>query len=700
MKQISLLILFILLICCKEVVVENPQEAPQGFAELDTTDWFSAISPEGMIYRIRLIKNIPEQSLEFWAEALTNHLQNEGYAAITTGNEFYTDESFGLYSEWNVPYNKDTYKYLSGILVSEKSIAVIEAAADHVIYNLHREALLKNLKTIEINDTVAIEITRQDVLSGNANVVRTINANAVRSITATAQNEARSLSSSSGCFLPDTLILTEDGKTPIASVWPGTSVPSFDPVSGIWSRQKVKRNVSLSYSGDIITIGIGGEEIEVTGNHPFLVSDGKDLEFRLLPDELPPSESVSPVSGRWVEARDLQKGDNLLSLDRNSLGIDYISTRIETRQVSFLAITGPHTYAVEGPGLIVHNAGEQEEVKGELFESYREVNEHEIATPAAVAVRLPTETQNERIRVYSGACNLRLDNVEQAKRDIALLADNAGGFVEHSSDQGIVIRLPAVSFRIVFDQILELGEILHKAIETYDVTDQYSDPEGRLIVAIKARDRLYTLLKRVEDVKERLEILKKIRTYSETIEKLELSFQVLEQRVAMSRITVDLTSRLEEKVTTVKSIPFQWIDRLRPHSVSTKSLGDNISVTLPDDIAVFQNVGVLRAEAANGTRIRIGSEKNNPRGDSLFWQQALLFHLKYRYKNAEEITKDSIKLVLFSSKDKNPFYYLVGAIPLEREPSLIVFEVYFPNQEALERHLSDLIESFQQVKIL
>jgi Domain of unknown function (DUF4349) len=692
MKRFSLLILIVLLIGSKKLEVEIPHEPPRGFAELQTTDWFSAMSPEGMIFRIRLIKNLPVQDLQFWSEALTTHLLNEGYVSISTENEFNTAQNTGLFSEWTVPFKNDTYKYLSGVMVSDNSIAVIEAAADHSIYNQHRESIVKNLETIKINDSLAIEITSINVMSSQGNIIR--------QTTTAAQSEARAASNRSGCFLPGTLILTEDGLIPIENIWPGTIVSSYDPLTDILSLQKVKRNVSLEYSGDIITIGTSDYVIHVTANHPFLISDESEIGFRLLPDELSPSESLSPITGRWVDAGELQPGDILLTNNGHEQKIINIASRIETTQVSYLAVTGSHTYAIEEAGIVVHNAGQEEAAKGELYESYREVNEQEVRTPSAVAVRLPSEKQNERIRVYSGACNLIIDSVEQTKREISLMAENAGGFVEHSSDQGIVVRIPAESFRVIFNRILDLGEVLHKAIETYDVTDQYSDPEGRLVVAIKARDRLYTLLKRVEDVKERLEILKRIRVYTETIEKLELLSQVLEKRVAMSRITVDLSPRLDQTIIIDKSIPFPWIENLRPLSVTTRGLDDRIKISLPDNIAVFQKQGVLRAESANGTRIRIGTVSNNPRGDSLFWQKSLLYHLKSRYKNAEEVSGDIVKMALFTSKDSNPFYYLVGTLPFDKDSSLIAIEVYFPDQEALERHLSDLLESFQKVEIL
>lgn len=274
------------------------------------------------------------------------------------------------------------------------------------------------------------------------------------------------------------------------------------------------------------------------------------------------------------------------------------------------------------------------------------------------------------------------------------MAQKLGGYVERSSDNGIVIRVPAAVFRQTFEDILGLGDVLYRAIETYDVTDSFSDPRGRLAVAIKARDRLYALLPRGRNARERLEILQKIREYTDTIQRLELSLQVLEQRIALSRITIELRPRLDEVETAAKPIPFTWIDRLSPIHASTADLDGKATVVLPDDLAVFRERGALRAEAADGTSIRIGTTPNDPRGDSAFWQQALLVHLKPRYQKAEAIDSGPLKAVLFTSRDRKPFLYLVAGLPLKDAGSLVVFEVYFPDEAARARHMDGLLASF------
>lgn len=683
--------LLLALFSCKEILVETPD----GFAPLEVQDQYAAMSPEGMIYRVRVMKNQPKQNHEFWSEALRNHLEKEGYLRVSSGNEFQAGSLNGSFSEWTLPYGDDTYKYLTAILVAEDTLAVAEASGRHEEYGRHRSAILDSLETIDFRDVEASDIDTWASYSQAA-------AAGASTAPGSSRGEKPAAAEKGGCFLAGTPVVTEDGLIPIEAVWPGTSLRVYDPVADRWGKRQVVRTIGLAYSGDVVAVETGSKTIKVTGHHPFLVADGRRLKHRPLPGELSAQESLSPRACRWVEARDLRRGDTLVSLYGDLHGaplkVDAVSRRHAAARVFHLSVSGPHTYAVEHAGSVVHNGGEQEAYKAPV-ESERAAREREIIGSGAITASLPTDARSERIRVYSGACSLMIDRVEPVKRQIADMAEEAGGYVEESSGERIIIRVPAGEFRNVFDEILDLGEVLYKAIETYDVTDKFTDSSGRLAVAMRARDRLYVLLNRIEDAKERLEILKKIREYTEIIERLELSSEVLEKRIAMSRITVELHSRLKEAETIERPVPFPWIERLHPLYETTNGLAGKAEVPVPDDVAVFEQKGVLRAEAADGTRIRLGTVKNDPRGDSLFWQRALSYHLGPRYRKAETIDLDPVSLVLFTSKKTDPYYYLVGAMPLQEEPTLVVFEAYFPDEQALEQHYQDILEAFGEVQI-
>ncbi len=57
----------------------------------------------------------------------------------------------------------------------------------------------------------------------------------------------------------------------------------------------------------------GDDAIEATGNHPFWVVAGPGLDSRPDAADVYENERDATERGRWVEARDLQVGDELSS---------------------------------------------------------------------------------------------------------------------------------------------------------------------------------------------------------------------------------------------------------------------------------------------------------------------------------------------------------------------------------------------------
>src|SRR4051812_32282549 len=53
--------------------------APQGFAEYDHGSGFRAVSADGVMYRVRSVKNEPKAELPFWREALKKRMLDAGY---------------------------------------------------------------------------------------------------------------------------------------------------------------------------------------------------------------------------------------------------------------------------------------------------------------------------------------------------------------------------------------------------------------------------------------------------------------------------------------------------------------------------------------------------------------------------------------------------------------------------------------------
>jgi hypothetical protein len=317
------------------------------------------------------------------------------------------------------------------------------------------------------------------------------------------------------------------------------------------------------------------------------------------------------------------------------------------------------------------------------------------AAPTAAALLAPAAAER-RVRIYSGWCQLTVEEPEQAKKELEELARSSGGYVESAAGQTVTIRIPAERFREVFASVLKLGDVVRKAIETYDVTDTLTDQQARLGLAERARERLYLLLERTSDVKERLAILREIRRLTEEIESIRASLETLKAQIAMSRITAELIPRRPEGELRREGIPFPWIAGLNPLYPSLRGRPRRLALSLGEDFAVFEKEKGFRAESPEGTRVRLGTTPNRPKGDAVFWQKALAFHLGPQYRQAEPLEAGAFRAVLFTSKDSKPYSYLVAVAVRGRQ--LIVGEAFFPDPEAANRRRDGVLAALSELK--
>lgn len=141
-------VILLLAASCSRIRVEPPD----GFAEYKTRGlWgprvYRAVSPEGMLFKARSVRNYPSKDLDFWKEALFSHLEKEGYRPAGQAEVFQASGD-GVLFEWAVPYGQEDYIYLTAIVPSRRRIVVVEAGAEYGIYREYREAILNSLKTI------------------------------------------------------------------------------------------------------------------------------------------------------------------------------------------------------------------------------------------------------------------------------------------------------------------------------------------------------------------------------------------------------------------------------------------------------------------------------------------------------------------------------------------------------------------------
>lgn len=294
----------------------------------------------------------------------------------------------------------------------------------------------------------------------------------------------------------------------------------------------------------------------------------------------------------------------------------------------------------------------------------------------------PEQPVPERKRVYNGSAGLVVDSTEETRVFLEELAVDSGGYVESSYATYVVIRVPVEKFSRVFETVLDLGRLEFSRIETIDVTEAFADLERLLSTARETRERLYVLLERSTDPAERARILREIGRLTEEITSLEQQMELMELRISMSRITVQLIPRTPVN-TSKEDIPFRWIAYLDPLTPAGSRIRAKVDLEMGPEWAVFSKDAVYMAENGERSHISISTIENSPRGDADFWGRALAHHLAPYYAEVEEkqiaFGNSVVHGVELTSKDREPFRYFVGIVP--DGWNLHVIEIFSPDAE-------------------
>jgi RHS repeat-associated protein len=160
------------------------------------------------------------------------------------------------------------------------------------------------------------------------------------------------------CFPKGTPIHTSVGLKPIEEIVAGHIVMSFDHKQVRWAERPVVEVYELLHQGIMATIEVKGETIRATGGHPFWVVRGEGLAERPSPVRIAAYERDGRQEGRWVLARNLRAGDEVLLrkgevVALRSVQLDEVEERVYNFHVAEL-----QNYAVGNGGVLVHNTND------------------------------------------------------------------------------------------------------------------------------------------------------------------------------------------------------------------------------------------------------------------------------------------------------------------------------------------------------
>lgn len=115
---------------------------PEGFAAYPPQDAFKAVSPEGVVFRVRNEPNRPYAEMDFWKEALKKRMLEAGYRFGAEG-PLQAGVRQGYLLELTAPYGPQDYGYMIAIFVDKENIQIAEAAGEVTALATHRPALMK-----------------------------------------------------------------------------------------------------------------------------------------------------------------------------------------------------------------------------------------------------------------------------------------------------------------------------------------------------------------------------------------------------------------------------------------------------------------------------------------------------------------------------------------------------------------------------
>jgi len=155
----------------------------------------------------------------------------------------------------------------------------------------------------------------------------------------------------------------------------------------------------------------------------------------------------------------------------------------------------------------------------------------------------------ERMIVRTGEMSLVVDDVIDARDEIAQLAVRFDGYVVSSRISGeeqdmrgtISIRVPAESFEQALTELRDLAvRVRSESTDSRDITEQYVDLKSRLGNAEATESQYLALLDKAIHVEDIIRIYDSLSRVRSEIEQIKGRMQYLERTSSMSLITVSL----------------------------------------------------------------------------------------------------------------------------------------------------------------
>ncbi len=153
------------------------------------------------------------------------------------------------------------------------------------------------------------------------------------------------------CFAEGTLVQTEEGMKAIEDIREGDMVLAYSEETGEQAYKPVTR-LLRNKTDQWYHIYVNGEEIVCTAGHPFYILNADQFRTKVE------FEGVkTDKDGKWICAKDLKIGDEVLTGDRSCAIIEEIQkeTLVKAETTYNFEVEDFHTYYVSEECILVHN---------------------------------------------------------------------------------------------------------------------------------------------------------------------------------------------------------------------------------------------------------------------------------------------------------------------------------------------------------
>jgi hypothetical protein len=236
--------------------------------------------------------------------------------------------------------------------------------------------------------------------------------------------------------------------------------------------------------------------------------------------------------------------------------------------------------------------------------------------------------------------------------------------------------------------------VLAKSLSARDVTEEFLDVELRLTQAKATRERLLALVQRAGSQNEKLRLLREVERLSKEIEVMEARMARLQTLVAYSRLALGVEGRKALDGPAPQEVRgFDWIDAIGATSRVPARDAGRFPLAVPSGMVELGDGPMWSAASPDGVTLHTQQRRNDPKGSTGFWLEALRWRLKDRFAQVEQKTAGDFSVLRLVSVEEPRFVFWVGVT--SRDDKLYVAQAYFPSEERERRYETPIINSLR-----